>query len=366
MLLSWNTLQEAADYLTEQTGQKWTERAVLDVTLKTYQAFPENPPSTCLKAAPPKNTQFALYKWDDEIGTPANPFVFQHYLPWQKIPLFPVHVAELLGCGETDANIARRPEDRNGEAGRYVFVEPKEQPFPITLSMVVISGDDLQLLAFHAVGQNRDKIIELAANDGKNIDWAHWLGLPFWKPEEAVSLLMLYEPGTSPRNPDIRAELDKKIQAALREQACGKLPEHVAPAAWIEWAKGKGWIIPSQLEGLAAKQPEPEGGKAETLSEARGPLPKIKTNRTNNEKTNILSAVIERAEKDAENPNDNQSIWAAFVNLAKLEDETRPAPLLGFVYENGVKYMDANGASFISKRNFLRRLNRKKEPTKTR
>ena len=103
-------------------------------------------------------------------------------------------------------------------------------------------------------GSHVDLIAELAANDRKFIDWQHWLGLPFWTPEEAVSLLMLYEPGTTPRNPEIRKELENRTQTALREKACGKLPEHVLPSFWTKWAKGKGWTLPSQLDELANQE----------------------------------------------------------------------------------------------------------------
>lgn len=85
--LEWNTLKEAADYLTGETGEQWTERRVLDAALKVYQPRPsgEGKP-TLIRAAPPRGTRFSLCRFDMQPATAATiPFIHQHNMPWQTI-----------------------------------------------------------------------------------------------------------------------------------------------------------------------------------------------------------------------------------------------------------------------------------------
>ena len=108
--LEWNTLKEAADYLTGETGEQWTERRVLDAALKVYQPRPggEAQP-THIRAAPPRGTRFSLYRFDMQAATAAtSPFIHQHNMSWRTIFLYPIHVFELLACGETEISIAAR------------------------------------------------------------------------------------------------------------------------------------------------------------------------------------------------------------------------------------------------------------------
>ncbi len=137
--LAWNTLQDAVDFLAYKTGEHWTEQRVLDAALRF---------KIQLKAAPPRDTKLSFYRWDDVNGTPANPFVFQHDMHWQLIPLYPIQVAELLCCGETIAGIAKRPEDCDGVANEYVFVEP---PLRVNRGMVGITGTCLEIMLSHAI-----------------------------------------------------------------------------------------------------------------------------------------------------------------------------------------------------------------------
>ena len=84
-VLSWNTLEEAAKWLSKETKEEWTAKGVLDAA---------NRHKIQLRAAPPKSTKFALYRWDTEKGAPSNPFVFQHAMPWQTLPLYPSQIQE--------------------------------------------------------------------------------------------------------------------------------------------------------------------------------------------------------------------------------------------------------------------------------
>lgn len=145
--LSWNSLAEAADWLTELTGRAHTEKQVLNLGLVTYRDPLRNSPPTCLQAAPPRDTKFGMYRFDAKQGTPSNPMVRQHEMGWQLIPLYRNHLGELLACGETFASIAKRPDDWDGQAGHYVLIEPLTEPFKVTLPMVGITGQDLVQLA---------------------------------------------------------------------------------------------------------------------------------------------------------------------------------------------------------------------------
>lgn len=51
---------------------------------------------------------------------------------------------------------------------------------------------------------------------------------------------------------------------------------------------------------------------------------------------NVISSVLAHAKKQALDPTNWQSVWAALVSLAQSTD--RPAPLLGYVEKEGVKY----------------------------
>ena len=56
-------------------------------------------------------------------------------------------------------------------------------------------------------------------------------------------------------------------------------------------------------------------------------------------KTHALAAVIEKARQSAADANDYQSVWAALVRIAQSPE--RPAPIIGYVDTEGVKYQTA-------------------------
>jgi len=73
-------------------------------------------------------------------------------------------------------------------------------------------------------------------------------------------------------------------------------------------------------------------------------------------RSNPLKAVIEKAKNSAADPSDIHSVWATFVKLA--QGANRPAPLLGYVDGEGVKW-DANGTvKFFTKKNLSDRMRR--------
>lgn len=67
-------------------------------------------------------------------------------------------------------------------------------------------------------------------------------------------------------------------------------------------------------------------------------------------RSNPLDAVIRKAKELAVDPDDRSSVWAALIELAKSSD--RPAPLVGFVEEEGVKYQTESGIKFFTQKNF--------------
>lgn len=143
-----NTLDEAACWLSEISGEAWTARRILSAVLASYETpDPVSPPATCLRCAPPLSTKYGLYKLDPEKGTPSNPFVHVCDLSRARVHLYPIHVADLLDHGETFLSIAERPDSSYRQAGEYVLIEPIDQAFRADLSMVRISGSDLVGLA---------------------------------------------------------------------------------------------------------------------------------------------------------------------------------------------------------------------------
>lgn len=142
--LEWNTLDEAASWLSESTGEVWTARHVLSAALNYSTSARRS--ISYLKAAMPRDTKFALYVSDNDKGTPTNPFVRQFSLPWQTVRLCLVHVRDLLIHGETAVSIARSPEDGDGIENEYVFIEPLDQEHVITVDMVGVTAGGLVAL----------------------------------------------------------------------------------------------------------------------------------------------------------------------------------------------------------------------------
>ena len=72
-----------------------------------------------------------------------------------------------------------------------------------------------------------------------------------------------------------------------------------------------------------------------------------------------LTAVIKQAERKAADSNDWQSVWAALADVAT--SPSRPAPLLGYVESEGVKYQTDNATqpvAYLSREAFRKRFAR--------
>ncbi len=99
--------------------------------------------------------------------------------------------------------------------------------------------------------------------------------------------------------------------------------------------------------------------EAKPIQDSPEITPHITTHRVPaSKRTNILDAVIQLAKDDAVKATDWQSVWASLVKLAEAKE--RPAPLLGFSDDEGVKYQDFSEVKFLSKKSFQQRWNRAK------
>lgn len=140
-----NTLEEAADWLTEKTKTKVTYKHILSAEIRRYKSakpfIHSRPPKSIINIALPRDTEFSMYGWVDGDG-----FVFKHYASWMLVPLYLVHLWELLIHGETKVSIAQYPDDQRGDGESYIFVGPVLKGCNSDMSMVRIKGNDLKEL----------------------------------------------------------------------------------------------------------------------------------------------------------------------------------------------------------------------------
>ena len=148
--LLWNNLDEAAEWLTDSTGEPWTTRDVLNAPLiidnphyAGYNpAFSNNKFNpyrrslrTALMAAMPRDTVFARYEFIVGKG-----LVRKEVVRWGMVRLYPPQVAEILAGGAT-ATVFGPGEDLEHDI--YIFIEPLNQEHTVTSDMVRIKGRDL-------------------------------------------------------------------------------------------------------------------------------------------------------------------------------------------------------------------------------
>lgn len=144
-LLFSNTVTEAADWLTETTGELWTARRVLEEIVAHKDLL--------LEVVPPRDARFGIYRYDTkcppEMGYErSGPFVRIGVAePRLRFPLRDEFVVELLERGDAELFIAQIPasDDPNG---RWVFHEPKSgPPMRVTLDMCRVSAAVARMLA---------------------------------------------------------------------------------------------------------------------------------------------------------------------------------------------------------------------------
>lgn len=106
---------------------------------------------------------------------------------------------------------------------------------------------------------------------------------------------------------------------------------------------------PAPAEDTLAAQPGPAPGAG--LDAAQAPRHKVKN------RTNPLREVIKMAESRVLDSADWMSVWAALVGIAKADH--KPAPLLGYVEGEGVKYVvfgEPDGVRFLTREALRKRL----------
>jgi len=93
-----------------------------------------------------------------------------------------------------------------------------------------------------------------------------------------------------------------------------------------------------------ANMPQPPSAAPPVPSEARGALKaEAPQKRSTKHRAGPLDAVLSEAKRQAVDPTDWLSVWAALVALA--EPATRPSPLMGYVEGEGVQYRTDNAGS---------------------
>ena len=138
------------------------------------------------------------------------------------------------------------------------------------------------------------------------------------------------------------AELEVEVRAELAAEARGEL------------------LAAAELRGRArtlAQAPTPRAAAVPAATPAATASEEHRTRR----RADPLAAVIKLAEQQALDATDWESVWAALVALA--QPATRPAPLLGYVEGEGVKYQKDNAdgrVGFLSRDAFRKRFDRKR------
>jgi hypothetical protein len=161
----WNTLSEAAAWLTEVTGTTWSVRQVLDAAIRQNSRkildylekiekrekviLQKHPRMTCLEAVMPRKTQFGYYERDKNEITPDNPngLVRKRGMPGCKVELTRFDLDQLFLYGEVPVRIAVYPKREFGMEEVIMLIEPVDQVHVVTLEMVVIRGAELEALA---------------------------------------------------------------------------------------------------------------------------------------------------------------------------------------------------------------------------
>lgn len=192
-------------------------------------------------------------------------------------------------------------------------------------------------------------------------DWSLWAFMPKATLRAAVLLSVGLEPSPirtvrTGDAPPMFAEPGPEFQRRLT-LACAHLSGHgplrairvmdllqpdealVSLPEFRAWAEGLGWTMPEAFPG--ANAPAPAADPAPAVA------PKMhKTKR----RADPLAAVLAEAKRNALDSTDWQSVWAALVKLA--EPASRPAPLLGYVEGEGVKYRSdtaAQGVDYLTR-----------------
>lgn len=146
--LLWNTLDEAAAWLSQMRGETWTAKKVIDAALRVHQQDARHPKTTLISAVLPHGCAYGVYVWDAAKGSPSNPFVpkFPGAIPaTAPIPLWQAGLGDILLRGKTEVSLL--PDRESRIEGEYHFIKPFGTSVEVTMDMLGISGRELEQLA---------------------------------------------------------------------------------------------------------------------------------------------------------------------------------------------------------------------------
>jgi hypothetical protein len=183
-------------------------------------------------------------------------------------------------------------------------------------------------------------------------DYIYWLRKDYWGPEEASILLAGYSPEEFPRGDAKFETFGSKVDAihllAADDIGSKKIPVRNAPADWIAWFLNSGLTLPDELDAVI--------GNVETLptsaSTSVTTVPQVITHSTK-ERRDILTPVIELAQKQCRDPRDAAEVWAVLQVLA----EKGSPPLFGAT-EDGLQYFKEGIANTFKRKSLGQRLKR--------
>jgi hypothetical protein len=178
----------------------------------------------------------------------------------------------------------------------------------------------------------------------------------FFTLEEAAQVLAESRPGVDVK--EMLAQMKRAFdngQLAIRNYA-SQLPtlDNEKIRAWQNLVKISDIDAWLDSLGVGYRFPcAPAETEAQGEASAQG-NPRTIQNKTTR-RSDALTAILAMAKKNAQDPADYQSVWAALVKMA--ESPQRPPPLMGFSDEEGVKYRRDDGVMFFTKDALRKRMN---------
>jgi hypothetical protein len=140
--LIWNSLDEAAAWLTQATAKPWSVKAVLDAEINRVKSVAKNGeiPRPLIKIVMPRSTSFGRYK------IKKGQYMREGEAFWRgPVPLALSHLHDLLLHGSTRVGLVQSPEDDDGER-ESVFIDSIEDEHIADMKQAGIKGDDLKYL----------------------------------------------------------------------------------------------------------------------------------------------------------------------------------------------------------------------------
>lgn len=229
-------------------------------------------------------------------------------------------------------------------------------------------------------------VAELESNSSPTSNERYWASAATWTEHQTLSLVA----GMNPTNKETlesgafdhvsgfnvdKAKDDERVLFARKAEPIRRMLTHqightkyltlcagkcMSPSEWLAIFDqyGLGKLVPAGLRiavsGNTGVSAAPAESKAQGEAGTQGSPRTIQSKTT--KRSDALTAVIASAAQNAQDPADYQSVWAELVKLA--DSTNRPAPLLGFVEAEGVKYQGDNDVKFFTKRNLADRIRR--------